>query len=96
MDKQGADLYIIVYDAILAGKPAGHGREGFYFGESGEHTLYDVGKRIVEVLVERGLAVDLEPTSFTKEDVDKYLEVRRVFGTSSISMFRSYTFDPRD
>ncbi|KAJ3537416.1 hypothetical protein NMY22_g5598 [Coprinellus aureogranulatus] len=78
-----ADIYTIVLNAILEGKNPGHGREGFYFGESGEHTLYDVGKRIAEVLVAHGLAQSLEPTTFTKEDVDKYLEGSYYLGSNS-------------
>ncbi|KAG5652021.1 hypothetical protein H0H81_006574 [Sphagnurus paluster] len=41
-----ADLYIILYDWIKTNPETGHGREGFYFGENGEHTLYDVGKAV--------------------------------------------------
>lgn len=71
-----ADIYILVLDAILAGKNPGHGREGIYFGENGEHTLYEVAKAIAEALVAQGLSDSPEPTTFSKEDLDKYLEVR--------------------
>lgn len=49
-----------------------HGREGFYFGSSGEHDLYDVGKAIAQALVEIGRGKSPEPTTFTKEEIDKY------------------------
>ena len=77
-----ADLYIVLFDKIRAdinGVP--HGREGFYFGASGENDLYEVGKAIAQALVEVGRAKDAEPTSFTKEEIDKY------FGGVSLPIF---------
>ncbi|KAJ6624186.1 NAD-binding protein [Mycena sp. CBHHK59/15] len=42
-----ADLYVKLYDAIDDDADGtGHGRNGFYFGASDEHSLYDVGKAI--------------------------------------------------
>jgi hypothetical protein len=69
-----AELYIQLYDAILAdNNPAlGHGREGFYFGANGENFLYDLGKAISEALMKLGRANSPEVTSFTKEEADKY------------------------
>jgi O-phosphoseryl-tRNA(Cys) synthetase len=54
----------------------GHGREGFYFGENGGHSLYEVGRRIAEALVELGKGRSVEPTTFTEEEVAKYFGVR--------------------
>ena len=72
-----AELYVVLFNAIRKGdNPAcGHGREGFYFGENGEHTLYEVGKAIGDAMVQLGLSGNAEPTTFTKEEIDKYLEV---------------------
>jgi hypothetical protein len=68
-----ADLYIVLYDSIISNPATGHGREGFYFGENGEHTLYDViGKAIGEALVAIGKTDNLEPTTFTKEEIDSF------------------------
>ncbi|RXW21741.1 hypothetical protein EST38_g4132 [Candolleomyces aberdarensis] len=78
-----ADIFILVLEAILSNKNPGHGREGFYFGENGEHTLYDIGKRISEVLVELGVGKNPEPTSFTKEEIDKYFSGSYYLGTNS-------------
>lgn len=78
-----ADLYLTLLDAILEGRHPGHGREGFYFGENGEHTLYDVSKRISEILVDRGLGRHAEPFPFTEEEADKYLEGSYYLGTNS-------------
>lgn len=71
-----ADLYIVLFDAILSGAPPpGHGREGFYFGENGEHKLYDISKAISQALVELGKGGDPEPTSFSDEEIQKYFGV---------------------
>ncbi|KNZ81922.1 hypothetical protein J132_10201, partial [Termitomyces sp. J132] len=67
-----ADLYIVLYDSIKNNPATGHGREGFYFGENGEHTLYQIGKAISEALVEIGRGNSPEPTTFSKEEVQKY------------------------
>lgn len=70
-----ADLYVVLYNSIVANPATGHGREGIYFGVSGEHTLYDVGKAIGETLVAIGKSDNPEPTTFTKEEIDKYFGV---------------------
>jgi len=53
----------------------GHGREGYYFGENGEHYLYDVGKTVGRVLVDLGKSNRAEPTTFKKEEIEKYFRV---------------------
>lgn len=71
-----ADLYIVLYNAIVANQDkVGHGREGIYFGENGEHSLYDVGKAVAQALVDAGKGKSLEPTTFSKEEIDKYFGV---------------------
>jgi hypothetical protein len=70
-----ADLYIVLYDSIITNSATGHGREGSYFAENGEHNLYDVGKAIGEALFEIGKTDNPEPTTFTQEDLDKYFQV---------------------
>ncbi|KIJ63841.1 hypothetical protein HYDPIDRAFT_133743 [Hydnomerulius pinastri MD-312] len=64
------DLYIVLYDAILEGK-AGHGREGLYFGENGEHVLKDISIKIAEALNDLGKSSSREPTSLDQSDYDK-------------------------
>ncbi len=74
-----ADLFIVLFDSIVANPDkVGHGREGYYFGESGEHTWYDISKAISKALVELGLSKSEEPTAFTPEELVKYFgsEVR--------------------
>ncbi|KAF9453418.1 NAD(P)-binding protein [Macrolepiota fuliginosa MF-IS2] len=79
-----ADLYIDLYNAIKANPDAvGHGRDGFYFGLNGEHVLYDVSKELGRVLVAFGKSSEEEPTTFTKEEIDKYFNGLDYFGTNS-------------
>ncbi|KAF9806336.1 hypothetical protein IEO21_08716 [Rhodonia placenta] len=68
-----SDLYIVLFDAITTNpEGVGHGFEGFYFGENGEHTWYDISKAISKALVELGVGGTDEPTSFTDEELAKY------------------------
>ncbi|EJD06861.1 NAD-binding protein [Fomitiporia mediterranea MF3/22] len=79
-----ADLYIVLFDKIRTDvNSVPHGREGFYFGASGEHDLYDVGKAIAQALVELGLGKSSEPTTFTKEEIDKYFGGSAHLGSNS-------------
>ena len=74
-----ADLYIVLYDSIINNPATGHGREGYYFGENGEHILYDVSKAIGDALVALGKTDNPEPTTLTKEEIDKYFQVSKIF-----------------
>lgn len=74
-----ADLFIVLFDSIVANPDkVGHGREGYYFGENGEHTWYDISKAISKALVELGHGKSEEPSTFTPEEIIKYFgsEVR--------------------
>ncbi|KAL7278982.1 hypothetical protein ACG7TL_006814 [Trametes sanguinea] len=68
-----ADLYIVLFDSAVS-KPekTGHGWEGFYFGENGEHSWYQISRAIGEAMVELGITDDPEPTSFSKDELIKY------------------------
>ena len=66
-----ADLYIVLYDAILEGK-AGHGREGFYFGENGHYLFKDVSAKIGEALYDLGKSDTPEASAFTEEDYKQF------------------------
>lgn len=50
----------------------GHGEEGYYYGENGEHTWYSISRAIGEALVSFGISKDPEPTSFTDDELIKY------------------------
>ncbi|KAF9530814.1 hypothetical protein CPB83DRAFT_834155 [Crepidotus variabilis] len=93
-----ADLYILVLDATRKGVLIGHGREGYYFVESGEHTMYEPAKAIGEVLVAQGLAKEAEPSAFTQEEIQKYLHGISIFGSncrSQANRARSIGWKPR-
>ena len=60
----------------------GHGREGFYFGENGEYTLYDVGKAVSEVLIKLGKGTNPEPSSFTNEEIQQYFSGSTFWGST--------------
>jgi hypothetical protein len=60
----------------VADADTGHGRNGFYFGANGEHSLYDVGKEVGTALVALGKSESAEPTEFTQAELDKYFGVR--------------------
>ena len=77
-----ADLYIILLDSII-GKPGttGHGWEGFYFGENGEHSWYQISRAIGEAMVALGLATDPEPTTFSTEELIAY------FGSEAAGLY---------
>ncbi|KAI0822485.1 NAD-P-binding protein [Trametes gibbosa] len=68
-----ADLYIVLFDSIVS-KPdkTGHGWEGLYFGENGEHSWYQISRAIGDTLVSLGVSTDPEPTPFSTEELVKY------------------------
>ncbi|KAF8066914.1 NAD(P)-binding protein [Lyophyllum atratum] len=78
-----ADLFPILYDCIKTNPATAHGRDGFYFGENGEHTLYEVGKAMSEYLVAIGKGKSGEPTTFTQQELDKYFEGSPYLGSNS-------------
>lgn len=67
-----ADVYIVIYDAILEGKAPGHGREGFYFVENGHYLFKDVSVKIGEALYELGVSETAEPNAFTQDDFKQF------------------------
>ena len=63
----------MLYDAIVRDpETVGHGREGYYFGENGEHSWYSISRAIGEAFVELELGTDPEPTSFTEDELVRY------------------------
>lgn len=67
-----ADLFGLVFSAVRAGQPIGHGTDGYYIGENGEHMLYAVSRAIGEALVALGKASTDKVTTFSPEELDKY------------------------
>ncbi|KAI0043236.1 NAD-P-binding protein [Auriscalpium vulgare] len=66
------DIYKIIFDAARADPHTPHGREGFYFGEAGEYTLYDAARTYTQALHALGKSATAEPTSFTDEEIQQY------------------------
>jgi len=77
-----ADLYIVLFDYVRLNPSTDHGREGYYFGENGEHLLYDISKAIGRALVNLGVSESDEPTTFTKEELGKYYGGSEIMGTN--------------
>ncbi|KAI0635945.1 NAD-P-binding protein [Trametes polyzona] len=74
-----ADLYIQLFDQIVSNPDkTGHGWEGFYFGENGEHSWYQISRAIGEALVALGIASDAEPTPFSVAELVKYFGSERM------------------
>lgn len=69
-----ADLYIVLYDAIVQRGPdnVGHGDHGYYFIENGEHSWVELTKEIGKSLADLKIIDNPEPTQFTDEELAKY------------------------
>jgi hypothetical protein len=69
-----ADLYIVLYDTIVKNGPdnVDHGIRGYYFGENGEYSWYDISKEIGRTMIELKLTNNPEPTTFSDEELVKY------------------------
>ncbi|KAI0342694.1 NAD-P-binding protein [Trametopsis cervina] len=100
--EEQADFIVLLYDAIVTNpEKVGHGRDGFYFGENGEHSWYDISKAIGQALVKLGVSESDEPTPFTTEELVKYFgseAIGNYFGTNSrarANHSRSLGWDPK-
>ena len=70
------ELYVRLLDTVLEDpEKVPHGREGYFFGAADEFTWYEASRAVGEAMVRLGKAKDAEPTSFTKEEIEKYLSV---------------------
>ncbi|KAI0701878.1 NAD-P-binding protein [Cerioporus squamosus] len=72
-------LYLLFNKALTEPAKLGHGREGYYFAENGEHSLYALCKAIGTALVEVGRADGPEPTEVTAE------ERAKIFGSDFVA-----------
>ncbi|RDB19487.1 Uncharacterized protein C2A9.02 [Hypsizygus marmoreus] len=79
-----ADLYVTLLNAIHTKNPAAtHGREGYYFGENGEHSMYQIGAAVAQALVDIGKGKSAEPTSFTQDEINLYFGGSPFLGVNS-------------
>ena len=70
---QAANIYIALYNAIREDPDkVPHGREGYYFGENGEHDWKGLSRIVGQALVELGLITNPEPSTFTEDELIKY------------------------
>ena len=65
---------MVVYDSVVTKgtENVDHGIRGYYFGENGEHSWYDISKAIGKAMVELGLSDTDEPETFTTEQLGRY------------------------
>ncbi|KAH9945010.1 NAD-P-binding protein [Epithele typhae] len=77
-----AGLYISIFNAIV-NKPdtTGHGFEGFYFGENGEHSWMSISCAIGDAMVALGYTSDASPSPFSTEELIKY------FGSEAAGLY---------
>ncbi|KAI0806131.1 NAD-P-binding protein [Irpex lacteus] len=76
-----AEFYVQLFDAITTTpSQVGHGHNGYYFGENGEYTWYDLARAIGKALVKRGISTSEEPTTFAKEELPKYFWTEEISG----------------
>ncbi|KAK7679032.1 hypothetical protein QCA50_017976 [Cerrena zonata] len=69
-----ADFYIILFNSIRKdNNRVGHGREGYFFTDSGEYSLYEFSRTIGDALVRLGVLKDPEPTAMSDEELIKYV-----------------------
>lgn len=60
----------MLLDAIAPNpEKVGHGREGYYIGENGEHSWLQISQRIGEELYARGISQSPEPTPFSHDEL---------------------------
>ncbi|WWC93591.1 hypothetical protein V866_000426 [Kwoniella sp. B9012] len=81
-----ASLYELVWLKATQPNPTiGHGPSGYYFGISGEYTLFGATSRIGQALVKNNLIQSKEttPTTFTEADLKKYYNGSSYMGTNS-------------
>lgn len=75
------DLFALVYRLSLEGKE--HGAQGYFFAESGEHNLKQVGDAIGAALYAKGLADTPEARTLTDAELDKYAGGSKYLGGNS-------------
>lgn len=78
-----ADLQIKLLEYALSGKKGKHGGAGYYFAESGEHTLFAVGQTIGRALVDNKITEESEPTTFTEEELKEFFAGSAYLGSNS-------------
>ena len=85
-------LYILLFTALLSlsdpKSTPGHGREGYYFAENGEHRMADVYSTLARVLFDLRKGQSPEPTIFTQQELKANALARRFLSLSHIPGLR--------
>ncbi|KAF8867663.1 hypothetical protein CPB84DRAFT_1698517, partial [Gymnopilus junonius] len=69
-----ADLYLALFDIVYKNPDAvSHGPEGYYFIENFDYSGLEAAQVVSEALFELGVASSKELTTFTQEELEKYL-----------------------
>ncbi|KAL0243896.1 hypothetical protein I308_105159 [Cryptococcus tetragattii IND107] len=80
-------LYSLVWEKATVPKPTiGHGPAGYYFGVSGEYTLFGAASAIGQSLITHKAVpegTESTPTTFTKEEIDQYFDGNYYSGSNS-------------
>lgn len=67
------DFYMLLFNKIRSNpSTVPHGREGYFFAASDEHTVGDIQKAVAENLYALGKAKSPEPTLFSKEEAGAF------------------------
>lgn len=90
------DLYIVLWDSIVrnGAEKSDRGAQGYYYGENGEHSWYEISKAIGLAMVDLGLSKDDEPTTFSKEELVEYFgsEVPSYISVTVVYKWLTVTF----
>ncbi|KAJ9111212.1 hypothetical protein QFC22_006587 [Naganishia vaughanmartiniae] len=78
-----ANLFELVYNLALNGDNGNHGRQGYFFAETGEHSLLSAAQKYGEVMLTLGLTDDSEPTIFSEEELKEYFGGSSYLGSNS-------------
>ena len=82
---QVSKFYSILFDAIVSGKQAPSGRNGYYFLESGEYKQLAVVGVIAKGLYARGKVASPEAVRLNEADVDRELYKLALLGMGTNS-----------
>ncbi|KAI0746779.1 NAD-P-binding protein [Daedaleopsis nitida] len=81
-----AGLYITLFDSIVNNpSKTGHGWDGLYYAENGEHTWRQLSQAIGAALVSLGVAAKADPTTYTLEEMKTFFGSEQwgwLFGTN--------------
>ncbi|KAG6918636.1 hypothetical protein DXG01_012755 [Tephrocybe rancida] len=81
--KEVADLFLLIFDQVLAHKDLDHGQQGYYFAENGEYVLCDITKAAAQALYDAGKLKSPVPSGYTEEEMQQFFPNGTMYGTNS-------------